>query len=234
LDPTATHHLKVTMQGAGMGVTVDGTPLTSYGFNSAIVDGDFGLLSVGGSSSFDSLAVRTNDPAFEIDVESEGEATLAAPSLAVDTKVTMDVNGDGIVSPLDALVVINAINLHAVESAVASDVVALHYDVSGDNVLSAVDALLVINYLNAELQALDVAAEAESTRGFLGYWEDERSALADDADYDVDDDLAFAVSEHWTPTATEDWRPDDDTLPALRQFRPSATDKALDELFREI
>ena len=60
-----------------------------------------------------------------------------------------DVNGDGNVTPLDVLQLINQINasggpLTPVESGSSP----MYYDVSGDNVLSAVDALCVVNYLD--------------------------------------------------------------------------------------
>ncbi|MDH3536046.1 MAG: matrixin family metalloprotease, partial [Gammaproteobacteria bacterium] len=73
LDPASTHHLKVTMQGAGLGVSVDGTPITSYGFNAALVDGSFGLMVLDGTATFDDLDVRTNDAQF-----ADAQALLAA------------------------------------------------------------------------------------------------------------------------------------------------------------
>lgn len=65
----------------------------------------------------------------------------------------LDVNGDNVVTPLDALVVINALNSHW-ETAVDNPVRAAatfgesKVDTSGDAILSAMDALLVINALN--------------------------------------------------------------------------------------
>ncbi len=78
--------------------------------------------------------------------------------MAVDTQpfhnglIANDVNKDFTVSPLDALLVINALNKKATgvsgegEAGSAKSFV----DVSGDGVLSPLDALLVINELNAE------------------------------------------------------------------------------------
>ena len=40
-------------------------PVTSYGFNSALVDGGFGLLTLEGTAAFDDLGVRTNDAQFQ-------------------------------------------------------------------------------------------------------------------------------------------------------------------------
>ncbi|MCY2995842.1 MAG: dockerin type I domain-containing protein, partial [Planctomycetota bacterium] len=64
-----------------------------------------------------------------------------------------DVNGDGVVTPLDVLVIINYINAHP-------DVVGLpnppdavmpppYYDVNADGVCTPLDVLVVINYINA-------------------------------------------------------------------------------------
>ena len=80
LDENSSHHLKLTMQGAGLGFSVDGSPVTSYGFNAALVDGEFGLLVLDGTASFDDLEVRTNDAQF-----ADEQALLAAGALdAID------------------------------------------------------------------------------------------------------------------------------------------------------
>ncbi len=62
-----------------------------------------------------------------------------------------DTNGDGVVSPVDSLLVVNALNMNAggQVSSGAYDSLGL-VDVSGDNNISPVDALLVINWLNAQ------------------------------------------------------------------------------------
>lgn len=62
-----------------------------------------------------------------------------------------DTNGDGVVSPVDSLLVVTALNLNAggQVSSGAYDSSGL-VDVSGDNNISPVDALLVINRLNAQ------------------------------------------------------------------------------------
>jgi hypothetical protein len=63
----------------------------SWGYNSAIVDGQFGLLSKDGASSFDTVALGTDDPAF-------------ADSGA---------NGDALLTPIDASLVVNYLNVAA-------------------------------------------------------------------------------------------------------------------------
>jgi hypothetical protein len=58
-----------------------------------------------------------------------------------------DVNGDGTVSPVDALLVINRLNAPLAGRS-SSAVLDRQLDVNGDQVISPVDALLVINKLN--------------------------------------------------------------------------------------
>ncbi len=59
-----------------------------------------------------------------------------------------DVNADGFISPIDALLVINFLNTQGSRSVVGLPAPPPYRDVNGDNFISPVDALLVINYLN--------------------------------------------------------------------------------------
>lgn len=64
-----------------------------------------------------------------------------------------DVNADGRVTPLDALLVIQQLNAHGPATLApqgAGTVAPLFYDVSGDHALTPLDALLVINRINAQ------------------------------------------------------------------------------------
>jgi len=58
-----------------------------------------------------------------------------------------DVNNDGLVTPLDALIVINRLNAgnQAVPAAASSN----YWDVNSDKLITPLDALWVINYLNS-------------------------------------------------------------------------------------
>lgn len=75
--------------------------------------------------------------------------------LAIDTWQNpvqpLDVNGDAHVSPLDALIVINALNEHGPGNlnAIFGSPSQYYYDVNGDDLLSPLDALMIINRLNA-------------------------------------------------------------------------------------
>ena len=71
----------------------------------------------------------------------------------------VDVNGDGQVTPLDALLVINDLNFKGSRSVLAEAISAPYVDTSGDNQVSPLDALLVINQLNRSR----VTGEGEAT-----------------------------------------------------------------------
>ena len=75
-----------------------------------------------------------------------------------NTRVAQDVNDDGHVTPLDALLVINLLNTHTSSAALTGSAIATFpfVDVSNDAYVTALDALLVINALNGG------AGEAES------------------------------------------------------------------------
>lgn len=65
-----------------------------------------------------------------------------------------DVNANGVVSPLDALLVINWLNSHDRSQPLPKPSESLHplpyFDVNGDGIVSPLDALLVINRLNRD------------------------------------------------------------------------------------
>jgi Ca2+-binding RTX toxin-like protein len=89
LDATSTYRLKATMQGAGIQVSVNGTPVTSYGFNAALVDGSFGLMALDGTATFDELDVRTDDAKFEEPAAQELIASAAsAPDVTAPETLT--------------------------------------------------------------------------------------------------------------------------------------------------
>jgi hypothetical protein len=61
-----------------------------------------------------------------------------------------DVNNDGLISPLDALVVINEINRSGARVLTGTTLAAPpYYDVNGNREIEALDVLVVINFLNA-------------------------------------------------------------------------------------
>ncbi len=82
-----------------------------------------------------------------------------------------DVNIDGVVSPIDALIVINQLNSGGRQLADANPQLDPFVDTNGDGDLSPLDALLVVEHLNGP------AGEGESTRrsqpawGAIGWWQ---------------------------------------------------------------
>jgi hypothetical protein len=54
--------LGVTLQGSTIAVTLNGQQILSRSYNALLTDGDFGLYSIGGSSSFDIFQVQTDVP----------------------------------------------------------------------------------------------------------------------------------------------------------------------------
>ena len=81
----------------------------------------------------------------------EGRQLLAADLSLHNRLIPEDVNKDFTVSPLDALLVINALNRRGKGGGEGEASSANRFvDVSGDGIVSPLDALLVINQLNAE------------------------------------------------------------------------------------
>jgi Ca2+-binding RTX toxin-like protein len=60
------YDLQLILRGASISVVLNGAFVISWGFNSAVVDGLFGLIARDGSASFDTVQVRTNDEAFGV------------------------------------------------------------------------------------------------------------------------------------------------------------------------
>ncbi|TMF57452.1 MAG: hypothetical protein E6I19_03505 [Chloroflexi bacterium] len=61
---TTDYTLSLTLKGTSVAVTLNGTYVTSWGYNAPVADGSLGLFTKGGTSSFDNVHVRTNDPVF--------------------------------------------------------------------------------------------------------------------------------------------------------------------------
>jgi len=59
-----------------------------------------------------------------------------------------DVDGDGIVAPIDALFIVNHLNLNLPAVLPPINTTSVFLDVSGDNFVSPIDFLLIINWLN--------------------------------------------------------------------------------------
>ena len=108
------------------------------------------------------------ETALQLDVSEPPATPPTHPRYYINPVNALDTNGDGVVSPRDVLVVIDALN-HGGE--VNADLGLLFLDVTGDGILSPRDVLYVINYLNTrgsgegegEGQAWSAVTSAAST-----------------------------------------------------------------------
>jgi hypothetical protein len=69
--------LLISLKGASVAVTLNGTYVTTWGYNGAVVDGRTGVFTQNGSVTFDDVRFRTNDPVF---APSSAALTLNATS----------------------------------------------------------------------------------------------------------------------------------------------------------
>jgi hypothetical protein len=70
------YDLAISLKGTTVSVSLDGYVVLGHVFNSLLVDGSFGLLTANGESSFDTVTVKTDDPAFR--VEEDGANLIAS------------------------------------------------------------------------------------------------------------------------------------------------------------
>ena len=105
---------------------------------------------------------------------SQGAGEVPAPVESwQNPALATDVNADGFVTPLDALLVINALNSQGPHSLTEHRTGDSHYyDCNGDRSLSPVDALLVINFLNQRAVGVgpigSVSTNGEAEEGAAG------------------------------------------------------------------
>ncbi len=96
------------------------------------------------------LTINNIQPLFSVSGASGADAQNQPDTSALQTNPPnpFDVNGDGFVSPLDALLIINDLIAHGTRPLGATGDGAPLLDVNGDAYLSPLDALVEINYLN--------------------------------------------------------------------------------------
>ena len=70
--------LTVTIKGTTVSASVNGVTGSSFAFNGVAVDGQFGLLARNGAATFDTVVLKTDDPAFLVGAQ----ALMAAHGLA--------------------------------------------------------------------------------------------------------------------------------------------------------
>ncbi len=155
-------------------VTVVNQP--THGSVTVLADGSIVYTPVTGFSDADDTFTYTVD---DNDGLTSNEATvlvhvLTDPLPWQNPIEALDVNADGFISPLDALLIINYMNAHPGDSALPNPpipplVPPPYLDTTGDNLVTPLDALLVINYLNAAAAGgqSNAAGEAEGEAGSL-------------------------------------------------------------------
>jgi hypothetical protein len=126
------------------------------------------------------------------DADVDGLLTIQAPAVPMwhNAVLPWDVNGDGTVTPLDVLIVINYLNSHPGDDTLPALPVEppQYYDVDNDGRSTAADALSVVNYLNADA-AQTIAAESPFSR-----------QTADTSDvWLIDDELIDVLAEAFAP-----------------------------------
>ena len=75
-DAGPEYDLRVSLKGTTVSVSVDGHEVVGHVFNAVVVDGAFGLITAAGGASYDSVTVKTDDPA--VGELPAGENLLAA------------------------------------------------------------------------------------------------------------------------------------------------------------
>jgi hypothetical protein len=123
---------------------------------SAVSGGQAELSFNGQSSTPYFLEVTGSNPNVTLNTYASGAPAIAPPTVAQfhNAVIPADVNGDGVVSALDALAIIN--DLNAGKGGSLASLVGMTssmVDVNDDGILSALDALTVINDLNSAVAA---------------------------------------------------------------------------------
>ncbi len=136
------------------------------------LDGTFTYVHNGLSQTTDSFTYRAGDGTAQSAPQTVTLTITAPPPpphqnplpVSGENAVTghRDVNADGFITPIDALLIINFLNTTGPRSVVGLPAPPPYRDVNGDNFISAVDALLVINYLNSRVRSGGGEGEGEA------------------------------------------------------------------------
>lgn len=161
----------------------------------------------------------------------------------------LDVNADGWITPLDALVVINHMNAEGMTPVSKLGPAPPYLDVNGDGHITPVDVLLVINRLNerehhpaGDFQRLEVAPEGERDR-VDGEFVFDYSSVGSERSRSSEDNDEGRVARLDSPTAANDPTkqptrdvPADDLEHdvALKQWLETDENAALEPLFGEL
>jgi hypothetical protein len=90
LTATTDYTLMLTLKGTTASVTINGAFALSFAYNGAVADGALGLLARGGSATFDTARIRTNDAAFMgVPQVSIGDVTVTEGSAGTPGTATL-------------------------------------------------------------------------------------------------------------------------------------------------
>jgi hypothetical protein len=88
LNANNDYTLSITLKGRTISVRLNGQAVAGYAFNGLVADGGFGLLSARGTSSFDKMTVKTDDPALAPEGGTPMLAAYAPFDLPSETTLT--------------------------------------------------------------------------------------------------------------------------------------------------
>ncbi|EMI52004.1 hypothetical protein RSSM_06569 [Rhodopirellula sallentina SM41] len=160
-------------------------------------------------------------PVENIQYDSETIVITGAGEPLQNTVMPPDVNGDNLVTAIDALIVINEMSRREASGEIAaSSDRTYYYDVNGDGYVTAVDALQVINELNATTgpsgeaiapaPAEQSSAEGEPTDTVITDLTSEAKVIGGSQE---DEDVVASPAD--SPSSSDDDSDDDDLLSLL-------------------
>ena len=85
LSAATDYTLSLSLKATSVAVTLNGAYVTTWAYNAPVVDGSLGLFTKGGSSSFDNVRVRTNDPVFSAPSNVLSGATSTGQPVATES-----------------------------------------------------------------------------------------------------------------------------------------------------
>ncbi|QDV55789.1 cadherin domain-containing protein [Rosistilla oblonga] len=98
-----------------------------------------------------------------------------------------DVNNNGNVAPIDAIIILNFLNRYGAQVVPAEDPLGRYLDVDGDNTIRPIDALQVLNHLHASSVSIDRESAAEESEASIAT---DLAVIQMTADNSVDSGLA--------------------------------------------
>ena len=192
-----------------------------------------------GTFIYEHTGLTAVDDTFIYEVrDASGGATQGTVTLVVDRSKWQnpserrDVTGEGDISPLDALVLINYINSHTAPGPavpVPPDPAEPppYYDVNGDGWVSAIDVIIIINYLNDQANSVG-EGETGAARAEGVIPKSESFVSTTTRDSRLEDESAQTVTAH-AAAVVAPLRHDIVTARAIGQLTSTSDDKQLDD-----